>query len=151
MLTVWRSRWAIGADHVIDVTNENLVPRVAELTKGRLADLVIDLSAGAVEPVRAALDMVRVQGDILLAGLKAFRPVEIISDLIVLKGLTVHGGSGSTASSMRSAVDLLNTGALPTDTLLGEVFTLDQLEDAMALLQRTVPGRDAVRVGLRHG
>src|SRR4029079_6461058 len=32
----------------------------------------------------------------------------------------------------------------------GEVFDLDHIEDAMALLTRSVPGRDAVRVGLKH-
>ena len=51
---------------------------------------------------------------------------------------------------MRAAVDLHNAGALPTDVLLGEVFGLDRLDEAMALLQREIPGRDAVRVGLKH-
>jgi hypothetical protein len=37
-----------------------------------------------------------------------------------------------------------------TDVVAGEVFELDGIDDAMALLQRTAPGRDAVRVGLRH-
>jgi hypothetical protein len=36
------------------------------------------------------------------------------------------------------------------DVVAGEVFDLDHIDDAMALLQRTAPGRDAVRVGLRH-
>ena len=85
----------------------------------------------------------------LLAGLKNMAPVELISDLIVLKGLTVQGGSGSTPNSMREAVAILNTGEFPTGPLLGEVFGIDEIDKAMALLQRTAD-HDAVRVGLRH-
>jgi hypothetical protein len=34
--------------------------------------------------------------------------------------------------------------------VVGEVFGLDGIAEAMALLARQLPGRDAVRVGLRH-
>jgi hypothetical protein len=33
--------------------------------------------------------------------------------------------------------------------MLGETFRLDRFEEAFALLERTVPGRDSVRVALR--
>jgi hypothetical protein len=51
---------------------------------------------------------------------------------------------------MAAAVALIESGAVRTDVVAGEVFDLDGIDDAMALLQRTAPGRDAVRVGLRH-
>ncbi len=140
----------VGADHTIDVQSENLVARVGEITRGAMADLVVDLAAGSVEPVRAAIEMARVGGTVLLAGLKAFKPVEIVSDMIVLKGLTIVGGSGSSPASMREAVSLLNQDVLPTEALRGEVYDLDGLEQALALLKRELPGRDAVRVGLKH-
>jgi hypothetical protein len=37
-----------------------------------------------------------------------------------------------------------------TDVVAGEVFELDHIDEAMALLARRDPDRDAVRVGLRH-
>mgnify|MGYP000486425835 CR=1 FL=1 len=41
-------------------------------------------------------------------------------------------------------------GSFPTAELLGETYGLDQLDDALAMLQRKDPARDAVRVGLVH-
>ena len=88
----------------------------------------------------------------LLAGLKHFKPIpNFVTDMIVMKALTVCGGSGFTNESMRRAVEMLETGEARSDLLLGEVFGLGDIDEAMGLLARTIPGRDAVRVGLRHG
>ena len=140
---------AIGADHVIDVDAEDLVGAVAELTEGRLADVAVDLTDAAVT-VGTCLELARMGGRVLWAGLKNMSQVSVISDLVPLKGLTVVGGAGSTAQSMRLATAILNEGGFPTEALLGEVFTLDEIDEAMALLTRAAPGRDAVRVGLAH-
>lgn len=139
----------VGADHVVDVDAEDLVEAVARITGGALADVVVDLTDAAA-PVGLALQAVRMGGRVLWAGLKNMASVSVVSDLVPLKGLTVVGGSGSTAASMREAVDLLNAGGFPTRALLGEVFTLDQIDEAVGLLTRSLPGRDAVRVVLAH-
>jgi len=73
-----------------------------------------------------------------------------VSDHIVLKSLQLYGGAGFTPQSMAAAVALIESGAVRTDVVAGEVFDLDRIDEAMALLTRTAPGRDAVRVGLRH-
>ncbi len=84
-------------------------------------------------------------------GLKHFAEIPgLVSDHIVLKSLQLYGGAGFTPQSMAAAVSLIESGAVRTDVVAGEVFDLDGIDDAMALLQRTAPGRDAVRVGLRH-
>ena len=45
---------------------------------------------------------------------------------------------------------MLESGEVRSDLVVGEVFGLDGIDEAMGLLARTTPGRDAVRVGLRH-
>ncbi|MCQ3809810.1 MAG: zinc-binding dehydrogenase [Acidimicrobiia bacterium] len=139
----------LGADVTVDVTKTDPVALVSEITGGAMADMAIDLAADTTVTVPLCLNLVRQGGKVLLAGLKNMAPVELISDLIVLKGLSVQGGSGSSYSSMEEAVAILNTGEFPTGPLLGEVFGIDQIDEAMAMLQRTAD-RDAVRVGLRH-
>jgi threonine dehydrogenase-like Zn-dependent dehydrogenase len=139
----------IGADHVVDVDQQDLVDTVAGLTDGRLADVAVDLTDAAVT-VGSCLHLARMGGRVLWAGLKNMSQVSMISDLVPLKGLTVFGGAGSTAQSMRKATDVLNAGRYPTEALLGEVFTLDEIDRAMNLLMRATPGEDAVRVGLVH-
>ena len=56
-----------GADHTIDVDNENPVHRVKELTNGVGADVVIDVSAYATKPVADAMRMVKAGGKVILA------------------------------------------------------------------------------------
>jgi threonine dehydrogenase-like Zn-dependent dehydrogenase len=141
---------AIGAHETIDVGSVDAVTRVRELTEGRMADVVLDVSP-AVETVRTALDLVAFRGTILLAGLKKFAPVDgLVTDRIVVQGLRVLGGSGYTPDSMTAAVDLIATGAVDVGPLRGEAFGLDRLDEALGLLARTIPGRDAVRVSLVH-
>ena len=139
----------IGADHTIDVDRESAMERVAQITGGKMADVTVDLT-DAAGPVGACLELVRPGGRVVWAGLKNMTPVSVISDLVPLKGLTIVGGAGSTAQSMRKTGEVLNSGAYPTRELLGEVFTLDTLDRAIALLTRADPTHDTVRVSLVH-
>jgi len=52
--------------------------------------------------------------------------------------------------SMNTAVKYLNDGFVSTEALFGEVLTLDKFDEAMALLKREHPDRDAIRVTLVH-
>jgi threonine dehydrogenase-like Zn-dependent dehydrogenase len=138
----------IGASSTVD--SSEAVAAVRDLTAGAGADVVFDV-ATAVQTVPLSLDLVRFQGTVLLAGLKHFAEVPgLITDKIVVNGLRVLGGSGFTPDSMAAAVELLRSGEVRTDVMRGEVFGLDGIEDAMALLARTDPTTDAVRVSLTH-
>ena len=140
----------VGASHTIDVDNEDPVARVAEITGGAMADVVMDIADGSTATVTLAIEMAKSRGRVLLAGLKHSKPVQnFVSDTVVFKSLTIVGGSGFTPGSMRASVDLLAAGRIPTKELLGGVFTIDQIDQAIAYLSRSVPGEDRVRVGLR--
>ncbi len=140
---------AMGATEAIDITAVDPLGWLAERTGGRLADVVFDVSP-APATVPLAVDLVATGGRVLLAGLKHFVSVGVVTDLIVLKGVRVQGGSGFTADSMRRAAAMLRDGTVDPGHLRGEVFEFDELETALALLARQVPGRDAVRVTLQH-
>ena len=136
----------IGADHVIDVESEDPVQRVREITGGNMADVVIDAAAGNPVTVNVAMDLVRKGGHVVIAGMKD-RPLEgFHSDWIPTRRITLHPGAGLDA---KTAVALINADKVPTAEMLGEVFPLEQFEEAFDLLTRKTPGRDAVRVALR--
>lgn len=141
---------AIGADDCIDVLTEDVVERVRALTGGAMARVVMDMAAVATSTVPQAIELASHGGHILLGGLKNEQPVEIISDHLIFRSLTIHGGSGSTTASCAEACQLLNEGRIPATELLGVTCTLDDLDHGLALLQRQVPGEDAVRVVLTH-
>src|SRR2546426_7002136 len=72
----------LGADHVIDVENENALARVRELTGGRGAEVVIEVTANAAEPVAEALHYGAAGGGIVLAGVEGVKAgADFVSDL----------------------------------------------------------------------
>src|SRR6185436_12174118 len=82
----------LGADHTIDVEQEDVASRVKELTNGHGADVVVEVSSYATEPVASALHYVAMGGRIVLAGIKGFKPVpDFVSDLVVVKEATIYG------------------------------------------------------------
>jgi threonine dehydrogenase-like Zn-dependent dehydrogenase len=125
---------ALGADHVIDVESEDLVPRVRDITGGAMADIVVDVTANATQPVVDAIDAVRPGGTIVLAGLKGTAVSSFPSDKLVLRGITVIGARGVTAPAYRDAIDLLAADRLPLDRLRTHVFPLAEAERAIQTL-----------------
>ncbi|MDI2127526.1 zinc-dependent alcohol dehydrogenase [Yinghuangia seranimata] len=140
----------LGAHAVVDVDAEDVTERVGELTGGRMASVVMDLTP-VPAAVNTALQLAAFRGRVALAGLKHFRPVEnLLSDLVSLKSLTVHGCAGSTPGSMEQAVQLLADRPSIARTLRGVHVGLEDVGRGIALLERAVPGEDAVHVSLVH-
>jgi len=136
---------AFGADHTIDVENENAVHRVKEITGGRGADVVVDVSAYATQPVVDALSMVRTGGRVVLAGVKGFRPVEgLVSDLIVMKEIRIMGAIGVTSTGYRSAIRLLESGRVPVARMHTHDFALSDAELAIRTLAREIPDDESI-------
>lgn len=134
-----------GADHTIDVDNENAVERVREITGGKGADVVVDVSAYATQPVVDALSMVRAGGRVVLAGVKGFKPVEgLVSDLIVMKEIRIMGAIGVTSSGYRSAIRLIESGRVPIEKMHTHNFDLEDAELAIRTLAREIPDDESI-------
>lgn len=136
----------IGATHVINVEEVDPVQEVARLTNDAMADVVIDAASNSTKTLGWALQMAKIGADIVVGGLNNFATVEgFVSDLIPMRRLTVHPGG---KLEFQRAVELINSGRVPTTELLGKVFEMDEIGEALSLLAREIPGRDAVRVSL---
>jgi threonine dehydrogenase-like Zn-dependent dehydrogenase len=137
----------LGVDLAIDISVDDAVARVLELTDGRGADVVIDAASGSTSTVTQAIEMVRRRGTIVIGGMKDRKPVEgFVSDWIPIKGICLMPGIPD--GRVEKAVELLSSAAVPTPELVGEVFVLEQVGEALEILDRKTPGRDAIRVGL---
>jgi 2-desacetyl-2-hydroxyethyl bacteriochlorophyllide A dehydrogenase len=144
----------LGVDVTIDVDEQDPVAAIGEATDGRMADLVMDVSAESTAPVALALDMVRNGGQIVLAGLKSEAPVPgFVSDKIVLKGITVRGSSTPTSCDphrhLRVALDLMASGRYPLEDLCTHSFPLEEAEKAVRIVGRQFPDEDPVHVTIR--
>ncbi|MBT9447532.1 MAG: zinc-binding dehydrogenase [Hyphomonadaceae bacterium] len=134
-----------GADHTIDVQNENAADRIKNLTRGRGADVVVEVTSYATDPVREALGYVRAGGTIVLAGVKGFKSVpDFVSDLIVFKEITIKGAIGVTSSGYRKAIDLIEARSLPLELMHTHDFALEDAELAIRTLARQVPGDESI-------
>ncbi len=134
-----------GAREIIDVDNENVVHRVKELTNGRGADIVVDVSSYATQPVADALQLVKVGGQIILAGVKGFKPVDnFVSDLIVMKEATIKGAIGVTSTSYRQAIDVIESGQVDFSSMHTHDFDLEDAELAIRTLAREIAGDESV-------
>jgi threonine dehydrogenase-like Zn-dependent dehydrogenase len=136
---------AFGADATIDVQNEDARKRVQELTNGRGADVVLDVSSYATEPITQAIDFARMGGCIVLAGVKGFKAVpDFISDKIVMKELTIKGAIGVTRSGYASAIRLLEKRKYPVEMMHTHDFKLEDAELAIKTLARQIEGEESI-------
>jgi threonine dehydrogenase-like Zn-dependent dehydrogenase len=140
----------LGADHVINAEAEDVRSRVRELTHGHGADVVIEVSAYATEPVADALYYAASGGRIVLAGVKGFKAVpEFLSDLVVVKELTISGAFGVTSRAYRSAIRLIESGRVPLANMHTHDFPLSQAEHAIRMLAGEIPGEASIHSCLR--
>ena len=140
----------LGADAIVDVSKEDIVERVREVTGGDMADVVLDMSAGSTEPVLQALDAARMGGRVVLAGLKNGKPVSgLVTDKIVTKELQVLGGFASTSDSLEIALEVLKAHRSRLGRLCSHSFGLEDADLAVRTLGREIDdGREVVHVSL---
>jgi threonine dehydrogenase-like Zn-dependent dehydrogenase len=123
-----------GADHTINVDEEDVVERVREITGGAMADVVLELTPMAQQPIRDAIEAVRHSGRIVLAGLKGGKPVELVTDDLINKGLTVRGAYGVNAESYMEAIRIIESERFPLEKMSSGAYGLDDTEAAIQAL-----------------
>jgi len=119
-----------GADIVVDVERHDPV-EVLRKRAGRLADVVVDVTAKAPAALAQSLALARPGGTVVMAGTRGSAETPgFWPDLIVYKELTILGALGVDAEAYRIALGLLDTGRYPFADLprrrvgLGEVASL---------------------------
>ena len=138
----------LGADEVIDVTREDALGRIMEITGGRGVDVVLDCTAGAgTAPVLLGVDALkRREGTIVVQGeLAAFPdfPLKKVTE----KSISVKSARGHSYRSCELALAQLASGRFPLEKLGTHTFGLADTDRAI----RTVGGEfggDAVHVSL---
>ncbi len=124
----------LGADVAVDVEQESIVERVAELTGGLGVDIVVDASAQATQPVLDAIEIAQRGGTIVLGGIKSRNMQEFPIDALVSKSLTVKGLRGIGSDPYRRAIEIIASGKFDLDRLRTHVFPLEEVDHALAIL-----------------
>jgi len=139
-----------GAHYTITVEEENTAERVGEITKGDMADVVVDVSAYATQPVLDAIEITKPGGTVVLAGIKGQRPVpNFLSDRIILREITVKGALGVDYPAYEQAIRIIESGKYPLEKMHTHTLPLEQVEHAIKILAREVPGEDAIHIAIK--
>ena len=139
----------LGAHRTVNVEEEDAVQAVREATSGRMADVVVDVTAYATAAVNQAIDLARRGGTVVLAGTKGPKPIpDFLSDRIVVKELTLMGAFGVDYDNYERAIRLIESGKYPLERLHTHTLPLADAERALRLLAREEPGEDAIHIAL---
>jgi threonine dehydrogenase-like Zn-dependent dehydrogenase len=141
----------LGADHTINVEAEDTVPRVLELTGGDGVDVALDLTPMAAQPVRDALNAVRWGGRVVLAGLKGRQPVELSTDLIINRALTVVGAFSVDSRGYAEAIRLIEAGRFRWSGCTRTRSPWRRCRGPSRRWPERCPGEDAVHVAIMPG
>jgi threonine dehydrogenase-like Zn-dependent dehydrogenase len=134
-----------GADHTIDVENEDVVQRVLELTDGAGVGVAIDVTPYATKPVLDAIEATARGGTIVLAGMKGGVGLPgFVSDRVVASELTIKGAVGVTSSAYRAAIRTIESRTVPLHEMHTHDFALEDADLAIRTLAREVPGDESI-------
>jgi threonine dehydrogenase-like Zn-dependent dehydrogenase len=143
----------LGADHTIVADEEDVVGRIREITRGSLADLVLDVSAYATKPVVDAVEVVRPGGVIVLAGVKGSnREIPgFVSDKVVFKAITIKGVLGVDYPAYEQAIRIIESGKYPIERMHTHDFGLEDAALAVETLAGEHSGRAPIHIAIHPG
>jgi threonine dehydrogenase-like Zn-dependent dehydrogenase len=138
----------LGADHVIDVQEEDALERVMEITGGKGVDVVLDCTAGAgVTPVLLGIDALKRRAGTLLvqSELAAFPdfPLKKLTE----KAITIKSARGHSYRAVELALAQLASKRFPLELLTTHTFGLEDVDRAIRAVGGEVE-EDVVHVSL---
>ena len=136
----------LGATHIIDSLKENPVERVREITRGEMADIVIDVT-GRPEGAINAIDMVRQGGTIVLPGTYGTEvQVPIFLDKIALNEIRIQGVYSHDLRSVIPAIKIIESRKYPLEKLVTHRFSLQEAEKAILTAGGMIKGEAPIKV-----
>ncbi len=126
-----------GADHTINVKEEDPVERIMELTGGKGADIVLEC-AGTQQSLNQGLQGAKKGGVMVLVAFYK-EPVTIDLSHAVLNQIKILSVRGEGNQNCRRALAMQSQGKIKTDKIITHSFPLEELNEA---IQTFVERRD---------
>ena len=132
----------LGADHVVNVRNDNAPEFVRRLTRGLGADYVMD-TAGTQDSINEAVKMVNRGGKICLAAFP-HEPVSVDLPHIARNNVYVYGIRGEGKSATHRAMAFMASRRFDATKVHTHTFALDDLPIALRYARERID--DAIKV-----
>jgi len=138
------ARIEIGRSLGFDVVNpieEDLVALVEDRTQGARADVVFEVTASQAGAA-VMTELVRTRGQIVIVGIFS-DPEKVSLFRILWRELRVRGARVYESQDFERAIQLADSGDLPLDTLISEVYPLERLGEG---LKELAHGGDVMKI-----
>lgn len=119
-----------GADKVIDVSKENLIESLSDLTDGHMADVVI-VCPNSIEAIKQGLNCVARGGTLML--FSPAKPEELFTidpNYIYLKDIQISTSYSCGPDDTRQALRFIQGGFVTAKKLVTHRFSIDETEKA---------------------
>lgn len=134
----------LGFNNLINVSKQNAVEVVMEMTGGRGADIVVECS-GAPAAINTCPDMLRKLGKVCVIGLTGGKKVELEWDKFSFKVANVIFNLSTFYTSWQKAISLIYSGKVEADKLVTHKLKLEDWEEAFEAVE-SLQGIKAVLV-----
>jgi L-iditol 2-dehydrogenase len=136
----------LGADHIINVRNENVVEKVRELTDGKGVDYVVEC-AGAPNGINEAAQMVNRGGKICLAAFPGNSP-EVDVAYLVRNNIYLYGIRGEGKTATHRAEAFMRQKRFDATLIHTHTFDMTDLKEALRYAKDRV--EDAIKVVVKN-
>jgi len=136
----------LGADHVINVRNENPVERVREITKGKGVHYVLECS-GASNALNEAAQMTNRGGRICLAAFP-HEPVPVDLAHLVRNNIYVYGIRGEGRSATHRAMAFMQQKRFDATIIHTHTFPFEEVPKAIKYAKERI--EDAIKVVIKR-
>ena len=133
----------IGATHSFDPIQDNVITEIAKLTKGKMADIVVE-AAGTPETINLSIDLVKKEGTIVLFGLTQ-EPVIPLEHYKLTRKYpivmpTVSHATDDPTEFIKKAVNLVEQNRLDISWLVTHQFNFGEVQQAYDMYEQRSNG-----------
>lgn len=122
----------LGADHVIDVQQEDPLERVRDITGGTGVDAVLDCTSGAgTAPILLGIGALKRRGGTLVIQGELARFPDFPVKTVTEKAITIKSARGHSYRACELAVRQLASGRFPLELLTTHTFGLSEVDRAI--------------------
>jgi L-iditol 2-dehydrogenase len=131
-----------GADHVTDVSKENLTNRVSDLTNGFMADIVV-VGPNSASAMKQGIKAVAPGGTVVL--FTPAKPDEMLTmdpNYVYFRDINIVTSYSCGPDDTNEALNFINKGLVTADKLVTHRFGIDETDKAYRL---TVEAKDSLK------
>jgi threonine dehydrogenase-like Zn-dependent dehydrogenase len=127
-----------GATHTIDLYRQDPVREVLDLTGGRLADLVLDLT-GVTSSVPLSLELVRPTGTVVIGSNTGPEQACFVPSVLPIKEIRYLGVNSHDTPAVLAAIKVVESRRYPIEMMVTHRFSLEEADTAVRAAGGEIP------------